>query len=1025
MKPLLLKMTAFGPYKKEEIVDFRELKDNRLFVISGQTGAGKTTIFDAICFALYGSSSGSDRDQTKMMRSDFADDDTHTAVEFLFEIRQRTYRVLRQLSHVKEGRKTATGEKYELYEVMQDGTEVAAVERQRVSDINPKLEEIVGLTYDQFSQIVMLPQGEFRKLLTSQSDNKEAILRKIFKTDRYGKMAKRLEEKKQAAEQQAKGTKAKRDSYIEQLAGALPTRDSQLFELLQANGNVYQILEALQAEFAFYEAEQVIKEQQYQEAQLTYQKAYETYTTAKALNDQIDELTLTKQKLLQLVDQQPQFEQKKKQVEAARRAETLIQLDENCIAIHAKKQKCEQELERVTYHLQLAQQTYSAALKMFEEQKENEHARLQLKEELSRLQAMKPHYEQIELIEKSLFDASKHAELLETEFATLNQQAQQTEQKLSTIKLEVSELDKQLQTRHDVYENFVKTEKVVELFTKYEEASQHINREQPKVDEVERLYLAQKIKYEQSQKLWLSNQAYHLASELHDGVSCPVCGSLEHPQKAQLQEEALTEQELSNEERYLQELQLKRDNVRVYFNTLIEKQKFYVQELDVQSINIDQKDVYEARLAELQNRNEQLKQFAQQVQQLKQQMEYFEGELKQNIEKQKTIESNKNEAEKLVIQYRASIESMNKQMDASIPTFALLVKKITDVNNDAVKLEQQWEQAQQSFNEADKQLAVQQQTVQHTQKQLEDFNEELQAAKEQFIQKLKASSFENYQAYKDAVLTNEQMDVLTQQFEQYTNTLFAVQQKSQELEQQLQGKEKQDLTQLQLHIDTCKENQESTHKAWNDTKDCMLQCEKFHQALQSIAQEIYDLEQVVNQVTDVHNLLKGQNTKKISFERFVQIGYLEQITDAANVRLKNLSNGQYMLICSDRQEAHGRASGLSLDVYDSYTGQTRDVKTLSGGEKFNASLSLALGMADVIQSYQGNVRIDTMFIDEGFGSLDEESLMRAIDTLIELQNAGRMIGVISHVSELKDAIPAVLHVIKSKSGHSETEFEIQ
>jgi DNA repair protein SbcC/Rad50 len=132
-----------------------------------------------------------------------------------------------------------------------------------------------------------------------------------------------------------------------------------------------------------------------------------------------------------------------------------------------------------------------------------------------------------------------------------------------------------------------------------------------------------------------------------------------------------------------------------------------------------------------------------------------------------------------------------------------------------------------------------------------------------------------------------------------------------------------------------------------------------------------------------------------------------------------------MLICSDRQEAHGRASGLSLDVYDSYTGQTRDVKTLSGGEKFNASLSLALGMADVIQSYQGNVRIDTMFIDEGFGSLDEESLMRAIDTLIELQNAGRMIGVISHVSELKDAIPAVLHVIKSKSGHSETEFEIQ
>src|SRR5690606_24861528 len=177
-----------------------------------------------------------------------------------------------------------------------------------------------------------------------------------------------------------------------------------------------------------------------------------------------------------------------------------------------------------------------------------------------------------------------------------------------------------------------------------------------------------------------------------------------------------------------------------------------------------------------------------------------------------------------------------------------------------------------------------------------------------------------------------------------------------------------------------------------------------------------EMEKQMNRIADLYDMVRGQNQLKISFERYLQIEYLEQIIHSANERLKNLSNGQFYLIRSDRQEARGKQSGLGLDVYDAYTGQTRDVKTLSGGEKFNASLCLALGMADVIQSFQGNVAIDTMFIDEGFGSLDDESLNKSIDTLIDLQKSGRMIGVISHVQELKAAIPAILEVKKSKEG---------
>lgn len=184
-------------------------------------------------------------------------------------------------------------------------------------------------------------------------------------------------------------------------------------------------------------------------------------------------------------------------------------------------------------------------------------------------------------------------------------------------------------------------------------------------------------------------------------------------------------------------------------------------------------------------------------------------------------------------------------------------------------------------------------------------------------------------------------------------------------------------------------------------------------------------ERQFNVVADLHDVIRGQNSKKVSFERYLQIDYLDQIIDAANQRLRDLSNGQYSLIRSDRQEAHGRQSGLALDVYDEYTGQTRDVKSLSGGEKFNASLCLALGMSDVIQSFQGNISIDTMFIDEGFGSLDEESLNKSIDTLVDLQQTGRMIGVISHVKELKAIFPAILEVTKTKEGYSETRFVVK
>lgn len=219
-----------------------------------------------------------------------------------------------------------------------------------------------------------------------------------------------------------------------------------------------------------------------------------------------------------------------------------------------------------------------------------------------------------------------------------------------------------------------------------------------------------------------------------------------------------------------------------------------------------------------------------------------------------------------------------------------------------------------------------------------------------------------------------------------------------------------------------KTSYEQALQALNQSRSIYETVEKFIEQLSLLTKKIKDVEQQFSKIEDLYDIIRGQNHMKLSFERYIQIEYLEQMIQSANERLRDMSNGQFELMRSDRQEVRGRQSGLGLDVYDAYTGQTRDVKTLSGGEKFNAALCLALGMADIIQSFQGAVSIDTMFIDEGFGTLDEESLAKAIDTLIDLQKEGRMIGVISHVEELKAAFPAILEVKKEREGYSSTSF---
>ncbi len=1024
MKPIKLTMRAFGPYKNEEVIDFSELQNNRLFVISGSTGAGKTTIFDGICFALFGFGSGQDRKDTKMMRSDFAQDDVHTAVELIFEIHGKTYRVLRQLPHVKEGRKSATGEKYELFEI-QDGQEVPVVERQRVTDINQKLEDIIGLSYDQFNQIVMLPQGEFRKLLTSQSDNKEEILRKIFKTNRYGEMTQRLEEKKKQAEQKLNEARLLKNSYIAQLEGVLPKRESLLFTVLNQNSNIYQIQDALDEEVQYYQ--QKIKEDQkiYDELVIKYKEKYEFIVAKRNLNERIDAYEKKVQKLNVIEQQKPYFEQINNEYQAAIRASRIKPLNEQCLLLHEQKQQQQQRLNVVLQKLEKAREELAIANEAFQNELSKQNERDYSVQQVLEIQKLLSIFEGIEKQSSIVQTLQKEVNEARTSFERIEQQLLEKREQVATLTMQIEKLELRNEKLNHAMAQQMNLREVVNTFANYNELTK-------KVTLLKELYAIASKEYEEVKKAydveetkWLSNQAAILAASLIPGSPCPVCGSNEHKTVDRQHVEIIDEKALKVMKAKLSTAEQSKYVAEANVNAAIDQLTQCQNELKRLDASIEQQQQFIEQFNAINEFVKQLQNESDQLAQYKKQLKQLHNSTEQQEQLRKQVEEEYRQKQQQLIKENTVLEQHKSLIPSEFQQLSQVRQALIEAEKRRNQLQFNWENAQKQLQQAEKNQATNEEALKQTELQLKQIEENLERAKEEFKQSMAASNFANYKQFEASIRTESEQQQLQHQYVQYTNELHALTIQVQEESKLLEGEEKVDLALQEQQLSELEVAREKAHEALNFSKECERSCIDFSEKLDRIVDEIYQLEEVSNQIVDLYNLLRGQNSKKISFERYVQMGYLEQITEAANIRLRNLSNGQYFLQCSDRQESHGRQSGLSLDVYDTYTGQSRDVKSLSGGEKFNASLCLALGMADVIQSFQGNVRIDTMFIDEGFGSLDEESLMKAIDTLIDLQKTGRMIGVISHVSELKAAMPAILHVEKSKEGYSRTKITVK
>lgn len=1017
MKPITLKMTAFGPYKDTEVIDFSKLHEHGIFVVSGPTGAGKTTIFDAITFALYGSGSGEDRESSILLRSDFAEDTVDTAVELTFLVQGTIYKMLRSFNYA------GTKKKQEIYK-QQNGEWISAVEKQQVKLVLQKVEELLGLTREQFNQIVMLPQGEYQKMLTSESKDKEAIFRKLFKTQKYEKFVEILKGKRDLAVKAFERAESMQDQYIGEIKAKLPQRESNLFIVVdQPQVNLYQLQEALEQEKQYYEVELLAIKETLHAIIERHDKKFKQLNLQKDLNERIRKYKARLVQLENLIAQKEEMELKKSKVELAEKASKIDLIEKSVQKLQQDKHTIQELMKKLEMNRQSLELEEVKVLKSLHEAKSNESKRENLVAEITKYQELMQIYQKAENKRNIVLRLQANLDVHQKKVNQAEVQLQQSEEQLQLCEKYIDKKEKELLGYEQVLEQKQAAEIAVELVEKY------LKLEEQNLEAIERTKNAKEKsvlldeKFKNLQKQAIQHQASLLITQLVDGEPCPVCGSTEHVKVNRAIVEEVDEDMLVFEQQQADK----------------EMRSFYKEQSTLESLKVQKSDLqtkldslqfhpnklleYEAELQRLNNELNNMRSIRGDIQKLKLQKE----EVLQYVN---SIQTSLNES-KLKFEENQRVLLLEKgqleQLESSLPdkqlTLIDLELKIKVLSNEVEMIKAALELAEDAHKKVTLQLSEVNTKLQVSSSKLDEIVREHAEEQLHFNNTMTLEGFSSIETYKKSKMDEETRKHLLEQYTTYNQMLFATEQIIKE-EKELANKEEIDITILELELQAIKEELTTARQKETNINQWVKQCATTVQNLTQNAEQIEQLKEKLNKAIHLHDIIRGQNEHKISFERFVQMGYLEQITIAANERLRYLSNKQYYLVTSNRKEGNAQ-SGLSLDVHDVFTGQTRDVKSLSGGEKFNASLSLALGMADVIQSVQGSVHIETMFIDEGFGTLDEESLQKAIDTLMDLQQSGRIIGIISHVAELKAAIPAILEVQKLKEGISKTNITIK
>lgn len=1040
MRPIKLTISAFGPYASKQVIDFEELKGRNIFVISGKTGAGKTTIFDAISYALYGEASGESR-ETDSLRSHFADDNTETYVELEFELRGEKYTVNRV---PKQKKKKARGEGYteksaDATLTLPDGKVIT-----KVKNVTDKIIEILGITREQFKQIVMLAQGEFKKLLLADSVEREGIFRKIFNTYDFEKIQAELKDKaanlsknrtksKHEMEINLKNIKGEHDIVIDEYVD-FPLVIEKLKDLLERDNNIYKTLN-----------------EEGKEVDNNLQVKNQEKAIIETNNNLLKEKEIITKALEELLSKEDEYKNKSKTIIDGKNAKEVKYIEDKLIETTKKLTKREEDYNLSLKNIDSLKLKQEEANKLLQIEESKECDREKLSVEINNLNKLEEKIIELDSLNNKVMHLKQSAENSKLQIINNKKETEELKKSKEEKELQLKDIatleTKKVELESDIKAKNKTLDEVRELFKvirSFQNTYIEHNNKAKEYKEFEVEYKKVKENYEKMDDLYQKEQAGILASKLQENEPCPVCGSTNHPNKATIKENLKipTKEELKVAKENLDKLE--KENLEKINNltTLNSNKTTYLEQVNNHlsmlsaTLNIDK--TFNSETAKVvKNLGTELKSV---IDKLKDELLKVIDKisLKEKIEKElNLITTTINEREHSLIKLEECEKNYTTELTQNITKIDEYKKEIPENITDLKTLNNLIEVKTKELNISKEKLAKlrlenenlakklegENSTSKEINKSIEELKLEIANNKANFNEAIKEQGFDNIQTYEDAKLQISMVESLEKEVENYNSELKLTKAKQEDIINKTKDIVFMDITTIDEEIRSIQNNKKELESKLRELHAIIVGNKTILKNVENLNIEFKEIEEEYKVLGELADLANGKKAPYISFERYILASYFEDIIEAANIRLEKITGDRFSLIRKTSKSKGAGQKGLELEIYDNYTDSSRDVSSLSGGESFKASLSLALGLSDIVQSNAGGVSLDTMFVDEGFGTLDPQSLDNAIDSLLELQRGGRLVGIISHVEELKERIDAKLEVTSTSKG-SKVEFNI-
>lgn len=1044
MKPTKLVISAFGPFSGRVEIPFHEFGAGGLFLINGDTGAGKTTIFDAISFALYGNASGENR-TTDSFRSDFAKEEDKTFVELTFIHRSMEYQIQRNPIY-KRNKRVGVGtteEKANATLIMPDGKVVSGY-----YPVTEAVTNLLGVDWKQFKQISMIAQGEFLQLLTANSAERGLIFRKVFSTQIYDEIQKKLKSVAINLKYQCEDIDK---SMIQFLTGIICDVDSVHYTAItewKAAKDINQLSKIMDLLTFILETDRTNYNNEDQEnKQLTIKIKEKTlqYSEAERINKMLEvlkQIRIEYQNLLMAAEEM-KIEESKIQL-AGKALHTVKPVEEVSLRLKKELLYLTAEIEKGNEDRKLLEESFSLLSKELAAKEDSKPRMIALTKDINRQEA--------ELVK---YDARTEQEL---ERVKLEEKKQQEMKLISEIIKQKTNLSEEFSDKQKEQENYANLDKellvcenqvasnknTLNQLNKILEDTKVIAIEIDTLKKLQEVYIKTEANYNQMNKsfleketLFLREQAGIIAATLQPGVPCPVCGSREHPSKASLTAEAPSEEQIKKEKSELDtahnrlihagnqsgnqktKVEMLQTNINNQACSAFETDILYqVEEISVLTNEKLQK--LKTFLIEMEQRDLQLKAEIDRKHLRSERLVAIAEELR---ELEVKLVSNNEDVTKITNalgSIDATIKTLSK--DLKYPTKEEAVLALETIDKECKKLQEELVIAEAAHRKCEYSLGSTKAVLEENLKKQVSKLKDLSIAEENYKQQLILCGFAKEEKYKEVLMSEDELDARKKTLESYHKSREALENNIKQLQQDTENQTEKDLTAIyteQKELDhqkgICEGRINIIYSRLKNNEDIFVKVEEQNKQQEKKRQEYL----TINELSKTANgELRGKT--KIAFEQYVQAFYFDKVIYEANKRFYKMSNNQYALLRKEDPSNLRSLSGLELEVMDYYTGKSRSIKSLSGGESFKAALSLALGLSDVIQSFAGGIAVDAMFIDEGFGSLDSNSLEQAIETLSSLTTGNRLVGIISHVNELKDRIDKKILIEKSMEGSSLT-----